>query len=108
MGTKKGGMGACAGGAALFQLKNIRSHKEKIQVLEELMKGCADEQLKTSRKSGKTGKKRKMSGYNCFMKQCAKNTGDFQKCLTNKGWADLSEEQKEKYNNKAIEGCPLE
>lgn len=109
MGEKKGGMGACAGGAALFQLKNVRSHKAKIELLEGLMNDCAKSRMKKIKSTGSgKGTKRKMSGYNCFMKKCAKDTGDFQKCLTDKGWAKLSNEQKNKYNNMAMEGCNID
>ena len=109
MSKKSGGMGACAGGAALFQLKNVRSHNAKIELLEQIMDECANSKLKKARKDGKAPKtKRGMSGYNCYLKQCANKTGDFKTCLTNKGWSNLSEAEKAEYNKKAIEGCNIE
>ncbi|KKN90741.1 hypothetical protein LCGC14_0223240 [marine sediment metagenome] len=104
----KGGMGECSGGAALFQLKNVRSHTGKIELLEELMTNCAKKTSKTSRKANKVkGEKKQMSGYNCYMKVCAKKSGNFGKCLTDKGWGKLSDDVKASYNKKALEGCPI-
>jgi len=108
----KGGMGACAGGSALFALKNEHSHEGKIRVLEELMQGCAKSKIKEAKKEGSITKKEKlpkekraMTGYNCYMKICAKNSGNFGKCLTDKGWGKLTDNEKENYNKMAVDGC---
>lgn len=114
----KGGMGACSGGGVLFELKNIHSHNEKIAFLEEAMNGCASYKIKKAKEAGEIPKKgnkkskgekikKRMSGYNCFMKECAKKTGDFQNCLSDKGWAKLNDSEKEKYNKMASDGCEL-
>lgn len=51
--------------------------------------------------------KRPMSGYNCYMRECALDTGNFGKCLTDRGWSELSDKKKEEYNKKAIDGCKI-
>lgn len=105
---KTGGMGACAGGAALFQLKNVRSHSGKIELLEEMMNDCAKSKVKKAKKSGNMPKgKRAMSGYNCFMRECGIKTKDFKGCLTAKGWSKLPDNEKAKYNKWAKEGCNI-
>ena len=103
-------MGACSGGAALFQLKNVHSHSGKIELLEELMEICAKSKIKEVKKTGNvviSKKKRQMSGYNCYMKECAKDTGDFGGCLAAKGWSKLSDKEKKEYGKRAIEGCNI-
>lgn len=97
----------CKGGVILFSLKNLRYDTDKKKFLEETIDTCAKKKLKKEGQSiSKTKGKRKMSGYNCFMKTCASQPNkDFQQCLTEKGWANLSDSEKEKYNKMAQEGC---
>ncbi|KKN34020.1 hypothetical protein LCGC14_0797810 [marine sediment metagenome] len=71
------------------------------------MNQCAKSKVGKVKKSGGVKQKRAMSGYNCYMKECAKKSGSFQSCLTQKGWAKLSENEKQNYNNMATEGCQL-
>lgn len=96
----------CKGGVALFHLKNAKKRAEKIEVLETLMKQCANSK-KGAKRSGGVKQKRAMSGYNCYMKDCAKKSGSFQTCLTQKGWAKLSDSDKQKFNHMATEGCNI-
>ena len=100
-----GAKDVCKGGVALFHLNNAKKRSEKIEVLEELMKQCAKSKSKAIKKSGGVKAKRQMSGYNCYMKDCAKKSGNFQSCLTQKGWAKLSESDKQRFNKMATEGC---
>lgn len=65
----------------------------------------AKEKCECESKKGKK-EKRAISGYNCYMKECAKSKA-FQECLTERGWAKLSEPDKTKYNNMASNGCNL-
>ena len=92
--------GNCDGRVILNMVKMERTFTEKAKLIDEMMTECAP---KPTRAKG-TKTKRAMSGYNCFMKQCAKDKS-FQSCLTDKGWAKLGDEQKNKYNNMAKEGC---
>lgn len=102
----------CNGGAALFYINSEHTRTGKIAVLEDLMEMCAETRLKQAKKDGtiskrKRGVKKQMSGYNCYMKSCAKTSGDFKACLLDKGWGKLPEPEKNKYNSMALEGCNI-
>lgn len=54
-----------------------------------------------------TKNKRCATGYNLYTKDCYEKTGNFGKCLTDRGWAKLSEKEKEVFNVKAKEQCNI-
>jgi len=96
----------CNGGVALFLLKGERTATKKKELIGELINECAAKKNKGSRKGKKAkGEKRPMTGYNCYMKDCAKQSGNFGKCLTDKGWGKLPNDEKESFNKMATEGC---
>ncbi|MCP4762583.1 MAG: hypothetical protein GY870_12455 [archaeon] len=95
----------CNSNLMLNKLKTIRLWTDKKNFVDDSINKCFKEKNKKMKKQNKgTKTKRKMSGYNCFMKQCAKGK-DFQSCLQEKGWGKLNQEQKDKYNNMASGGC---
>lgn len=83
----------------MVQLEKNWTNKAK--VIDEMMTECAP---KPTRSKGGTKTKRRMSGYNCFMKECAKSKS-FGNCLTEKGWGKLNDNKKAVFNNRALEGC---
>lgn len=103
----KGTNDPCKGGVALFLLKNEHSHTAKIELIEDLINQCAAKKSKGEGKVSKKSGKKRMSGYNCYMKECAKKTGNFSQCLTDKGWAGLPDNKKKDYNKMALEGCDI-
>lgn len=54
--------------------------------------------------------KRKMSGWNCFLRWCSKKTErGFQECMTDESFKDKTyKEMKEFWNLKASEGCNVD
>jgi len=52
-----------------------------------------------------TKNKRCATGYNLYTKDCYDKTGNFGKCLTDRGWAKLSDKEKGKFNDIAKEQC---
>ncbi|KKN19009.1 hypothetical protein LCGC14_0949960 [marine sediment metagenome] len=51
-------------------------------------------------------KKRCATGYNLYIKKCSEDKA-FGKCLTDKGWAKLSDKEKGKWNGTAKEQCDV-
>ncbi len=93
----------CDGRVIVNMMKMERTFTDKAKFLDEMMVECAPKQKKMK---GKKGKRNGMSGYNCYMRKCAKTKGKtFGGCLTDKGWNKLGNEQKNKYDNMAKEGC---
>ena len=95
----------CNSNLILNKLKTVRLWTDKKKFIDDSINKCLEIKVKTMKKQNKgTKTKRKMSGYNCFMKKCAKDK-NFQACLQDKGWNKLTSDQKAKYNNMATEGC---
>ena len=102
----------CSGKGLINLLRTQKTRKDKIDLLDEALETCcslAIEKTKpkaTRRKKPK--KKRQMSGYNCFLKVCAKTPDkSFQECLKAKGWKKLDEAQNNEYREMARQGCTL-
>lgn len=99
-------MEMCDGRVILNLLKNERTFTEKANFINKSIKECGKKFYNPKKSGMKTEKtKRRMSGYNCFMKECTNKNGNFQKCLQDKGWGKLSNNEKDRYNNMALEGC---
>ena len=45
----------------------------------------------------------RISGYNLYLKDCSKETSNFSKCLTDRGWKNkLSDKERDVYNQEAL------
>lgn len=95
---------ACQSGIILNLLKGIRTWTEKKKFIDEVIDSCGQGGGKTAGKKGK----RQMSGWNCYLKMCAKknNGKNFGACMNDK---ELKKEEytpnKDFYASEAGEGC---
>ena len=83
----------------LQAFKDLDLNATQKLALRQLLKNMDD-----CKKGRKKKGERAISGYNCYMKKCAESK-DFRTCLTERGWATLSETEKDKYRQMAKEGC---
>lgn len=81
-------------------IEAIDNNEDKIAYVSNVLKTCAIP--KPTKKKVKA--KRKMSGYNCYLRHCAVKKS-FPECLKERGWAKLSDKDKDKYKEFAKEGC---
>lgn len=86
-----------------YILQNIEALKSKstqLDYLSDTLERCAIQ------KAPITKKKRKMSGYNCFVKVMVKKGQPFKDVVKSKAWSTLSDKNKASWKNLADEGCP--
>jgi len=79
-------------------IEAIDNNADKVAYVTNMLKTC------TISKPTKKKAKRKMSGYNCYLRHCAIEKS-FPECLKERGWAKLSDKDKDKYKELAKEGC---
>ncbi|MEE9378847.1 MAG: hypothetical protein V3V33_12520 [Candidatus Lokiarchaeia archaeon] len=83
----------------LQNLEVIKKKTDKVDYLEDRLSMCG---IPTKRK------KRQMSGYNCFVKNQIRKTGEpFIKVVKARTWSTFSDKQKNTWNNSAKEGCVI-
>lgn len=81
-------------------MEAIDNNEDKIVYVSNVLKTCAIK--KPTKKKDKV--KRKMSGYNCYLRHCAVEKS-FPECLKERGWAKLSDKDKDKYKELAKKDC---
>lgn len=85
---------------AKYIYQNLEATKDKgdkIKYIADTLERCAVSTIK---------KKRKMSGYNCFVKVSVKKGQPFMSVIKAKGWSTLSDKQKNTWKHHASEDCP--
>lgn len=69
-----------------------------MKYLDNVLNSCSAPNIKKS--------KRKMSGYNCFIKTIVDQGDDFRNVIESKVWSQIPNEKKKHWNNLANQGCP--
>ena len=102
-------------------LEAIDNNSEKIHYIENILAQCGvgtceipstdvkmEDFIPETKPTRQDRKKRKMSGYNCFVKTEAKKGRLFTEVVQSRDWAGLSGFMRENWNLLAEKGCPDE
>jgi hypothetical protein len=98
-------------------LEAIDNNADKIHYIENILAQCGDSACEAPSidakienflpKSTKQAKrKRKMSGYNCFVKTEVKKGRVFSEVVQSRDWAGLNDKARQNWNLLAEKGCP--
>lgn len=83
----------------LQTIEALQEPKNKLEYISDTLERCAIQKAPTK-------KKRKMSGYNCFVKVMVKKGQPFKEVVKSKAWRTLSDKNKATWKDLADEGCP--
>ncbi len=84
----------------LQNLEVIKKRVDKLHYITDTLNRCAISDIPT------TKKKRKMNGYNCFVRVSVKKGEAFMSVVKSGAWKQLSDKQKSTWKHLADEGCP--
>jgi hypothetical protein len=82
----------------LQNLEVIKKESDRLDYITDTLERCSI--------ASPSKKKRKMSGYNCFVRVSVKKGQPFKEVIKSRAWSQLEPKSKEAWSHLAEEGCP--